>query len=231
MKQTTINLISLLILFQISCAGGEDIPNDVVVGTERIEVPDVTMLAEGGEKQIIVSSNCAWLITVPPTDSWLSINPTSGTNTQTITIKCTENTSYNSRTSVVTISGKQRTTAFKVTQNPPVVVIVTIGNFSLTGLTNQSVDYSFSITPVSDDITSCGVCYSTTNKEPTLEDNISLGTRNDNLVNGTIMSLTTNTTYYVRAFVTNPSGTYYSQAREITTENNVPGRDDNTPSS
>lgn len=231
MKITFRFIIPLLMFGLLSCGGGGDEHDDVVVGSERIEVSDVTMLAEGGEKQVTVSANCAWVLTVPASDSWLSINPTSGANSQTITIKCTENKSNNSRTSVVTISGKQRTAAFKVTQNPPVVVIITVGNFNLSGLTNNSVDYTFSITPVSDDITSCGVCYSTTNSEPTCDDNVSLGTRNDNIVNGTVTSLATNTTYYVRAFVTNSSGTYYSQARQITTENNVPGRNDNEPPS
>ena len=231
MKQKFRILIPLLIFSLLSCGGGEEENDDVAVGSERIEVSNVTMLAEGGEKQVTVSANCAWVISVPASDTWLSINPTSGTNSQNITIKCEENKTYNTRTSVITISGKQRTTAFKVTQNPPVVVIITVGNFSLSGLTNNSVDYTFSITPVSDDITSCGVCYSTTNSEPTRDDNVSFGTRNDNIVNGTVTSLSTNTTYYVRAFVTNPSGTYYSQARQITTENNVPGRNDNEPPS
>ena len=232
MKREMKKLIPLLALCLIACGGGGgDNDDDVTVGSERIEVPDVTILADGGEKQVTVNANCTWVIKVPDADTWLTINPMSGTNTQTITVSCTENKSNNSRTSVVTISGKQRTTAFKVTQNPPTVVILTIGNFNLGGLTSNSVDYSFSVTPPSNDISSCGVCLSTTNSNPTLDDTVSYGTRNDNMVNGAVTSLSTNTTYYVRAFATNSSSTYYSQVRQITTVNNVPGSDDNQPPS
>lgn len=224
-----------LTLSLLSCGGGDgggNTPNpDVVVSSERIEVPNVTMLSGGGEKQIVVNANCAWLITVPESDTWLSINPTSGANTQSITITCSENTSISSRTSVVTISGKQRTTAFKVTQNAPEIVAITISNFNLSAITSSSADYSFSFSPISDDISATGVCYSSTNNTPTISDIVSTSPRNGSTVNGSISSLSANTKYFVRGFVTNSSGTYYSQMKEITTVNNVPGSDDNVPPS
>ena len=223
-----------LILCLLSCGGGggANTPEpDVVVSSERIEVPNVTMLSDGGEKQVTVNANCAWIITVPENDTWLSINPTSGTNIQIITITCKENTSINSRTSVVSISGKQRTTAFMVTQNAREIIAITISNFNLGEPTSNSVDYSYSISPVSDDIISCGVCYSTSNNAPTIEDAVSTIARNGSTVNGTLNSLSPNTTYYIRAFVQNSSGAYYSQMKQITTINNVPGSDDNIPPS
>jgi len=222
----------MLALSMLSCSDSDSNtidPNDVVISSERIEVPNVTMLSDGGEKQITVNANCAWSLTVPETDSWLSINPTSGAKTQSITITCAANTSTNSRTSVVSISGKQRTTAFKVTQNGIEIVAVTISNFNTNELTSNSAGYSFTLSPVSDDITTCGVCYSTTHEAPTLEDQVSSGTRNNNTVTGSLTSLSANTKYYLRAFVTNASGTYYSEVKQITTENNVPGSGDNLP--
>ena len=232
MKHSILYFISLLVLCLFSCGGGDDELDGVIVSSERIEIIDLPILAaEGGERQVEVNANCAWTINVPTTDNWLSITPTSGTNKQTITIKCVENNSNITRISKVSISGEQRYSEFKVIQNPSEKVIITISNFSRNGLTSSSVDYTFSLTPVSDDITSCGVCYSTTNNNPNLDDNVSLGTRNNNIVQGTVSSLTANTTYYFRAFVTNSSGTYYSLVQEIATENNVPGRDDNQPPS
>lgn len=225
--------LSLLSLFLLSCGGGsnEVDPNEVVVSSERIEVPNVSILSEGGEKQVTVNANCAWVITVPATDSWLSVNPMAGSNTQTITVSCTPNTSTNARTSVVSISGRQRTTAFKVTQNGLDIVAITINNFNFGTVTSSSVDYSYTFSPISEDISACGVCYSTSNNTPTIDDKVVKGTRSGNTVTGTINSLTTNTLYHMRAFVTNSSGTYYSQAKQVTTENNIPGSDDNRPPS
>ena len=224
--------IALLTLCLLSCGGGSGgntiDPDDPVPSTERIEVPNVTVLAEGGEKQVTVNANCAWVISVSSADSWLSVNPMSGANTQTITISCTENTTTNSRTAVVSITGKQRTTAFTVTQNGRQIVAITINNFSFGTPTTNSLDYSFSISPVSEDILACGVCYSTDKTSPTIDDSVSTGTRSGNTVNGTIASLNANTTYHVRAFATNSSGTYYSQTRDISTVSNIPGHDDNT---
>ena len=231
MTKTTRQLIPVLTLCLLSCGGGgSNTPDpDIVVSNERIEVPNVTMLADAGEKQVTVNANCPWVITVPSADSWLSVNPTSGTNTQAITLSCTANTSINSRTSVVTISGKQRTTAFTVTQNGIEIVAITINNFNLGELKSNSVEYSFTYSPMSDDIKACGACYSATNTTPTTEDSVESGTRSGNTVSGNITSLKANSTYHIRAFVTNSSGTYYSQVRQITTASDVPGRDDNDP--
>jgi len=229
MRQIFKLLLFVLPLCLFSCEDNTVDPDDIVVSNELIEVPNVTMLPDEGEKQVTVSANCAWVITVPESDSWLSINPKMGSNSQTITISCLENTSINSRTSVVTISGKQRTTAFQVTQNACEIVPVTISNFNLGVPTTNSVEYSFSLSPVSDDIITCGVCCSTTNTVPTIDDGVSAGIRSGSTVNGTLSSLKANTTYYIRAFVTNPSGTYYSQTKETTTINDVPGSGDNLP--
>lgn len=218
-----------LTLTLLSCGGGNnEEPNDVIPSTERIEVSNVTMLPDAGEKQVTVNANCPWIIAVPESDSWLSINPKSGTNTQTITISCTENATTNNRTSVISISGKQRTTAFTVTQNGREIVAITINNFDTKPPTSSSVEYSFSFSPMSDDIISCGACYCIGDGLPSIDDYKSTGTRSGNNVSGIIESLNTNTKYNVRAFVTNSSGTYYSTSRSITTINNVPGRDDNT---
>lgn len=233
MNKTRKLIIAGLTSLLLSCGGGgSNTPDtDVVVSSERIEVSDVTMLPDAGEKQVTVNANCSWVISVPGSDTWLSVNPTSGTNTQTITLSCSANTSTNSRTSVVTISGKQRTTAFKVTQNGIEVVNVSINNFNLEEPTSSSIDYSFTFTPVSSDIKASGVCYSITNNTPTTDDIISSGTRSGGTVVGKISSLSAKTTYYIRAFVTNSSGTYYSQVRQATTASDAPGRDDNDPPS
>jgi len=217
MRRIAIKSLLPALLFLLSCGGEDPVdPNEVVVSSELINVSDVTMLPEGGEKQITVNANCAWVITVPAADSWLTVNPSAGANTRTVTVSCAPNTSTNSRTSVITISGKQRTTAFKVTQNGIEVVPIAISGFSFGSMTANSVDYSFSFSPFSDNIKGCGVCFSKDKEAPSIEDGTSQGSRNGNVVTGTLSPLETNTRYFVRAFVTNASGTYYSQTREVT---------------
>ena len=230
MEHTIKALMSLLMLFLLSCGGDSDTIEPNEVSSERIEVANVTMLPEGGEKQVMVNANCAWVINVPESDTWLSVNPTSGANTQAITISCSENKSTSSRTSVVTISGKQRTTAFKVTQNALEIINITISNFNSKDdeKTSKSLSFSFTLSPVTDDISACGVCFSNTNKKPTINDNIVAGERNSNIVEVKMTNLSPNTTYYVCAFVTNSSGTYYSNVKECTTLS-IPGSDDNIP--
>lgn len=66
-------------------------------------------------------------------------------------------------------------------------------------------------------VTARGVCWSSTNNNPTIADQITsngtgVGTFTSNLTN-----LTTNTTYYARAYATNGSGTAYGNVVSLTT--------------
>lgn len=76
------------------------------------------------------------------------------------------------------------------------------------------------------DITAEGFCWST-NQEPTLNDNfVNLYKRNSPVppFESTITGLTANTTYYVRAYVTNEVGTAYGEELSFTT---LESNDDN----
>ncbi|MCQ2333161.1 MAG: carboxypeptidase regulatory-like domain-containing protein [Paludibacteraceae bacterium] len=67
-------------------------------------------------------------------------------------------------------------------------------------------------------ISSRGVCYSTTNAQPTISDKkVDSGSGNGTF-STSITELTANTTYYVRAYATNSSGTAYGTAYSIKTK-------------
>lgn len=59
-------------------------------------------------------------------------------------------------------------------------------------------------------VTACGVCWSTT-KNPTILDNKSIDTIGLNTFRSSITGLNINTTYYIRAYATNISGTGYGE--------------------
>ena len=68
-----------------------------------------------------------------------------------------------------------------------------------------------------------GICYSSTNSNPTIEDNssTSLMSAVTNVSSYTLTNLTKNTKYFVRAYATNKGGTAYSETKSIFTNTNI----------
>jgi sugar lactone lactonase YvrE len=78
-----------------------------------------------------------------------------------------------------------------------------------------------SITNNTANISSYGVCYSTTNPEPTINDTKKEETIKLFTFNSHLTGLALNTVYYVRAYVTNSAGTGYGSAIQFKTGNGV----------
>jgi hypothetical protein len=70
-------------------------------------------------------------------------------------------------------------------------------------------------------VTARGFCYSTS-QYPTLEDNVITIGKGLGSFQGNIRNLQIGTTYYVRAYATNETGTTYSRQMEISTQNGLP---------
>ena len=68
-------------------------------------------------------------------------------------------------------------------------------------------------------VTERGVCYSTTNSEPTITDAFVAGGKGNGMFNVSIASLSASTTYYLRAYATNENGTAYGETITATTKN------------
>lgn len=66
------------------------------------------------EKTVSVTSNVDW--TALSADSWVTVSPTSGTGNGTIKISVTENTSFETRSSTVTVKAGDKTATVKVSQ-------------------------------------------------------------------------------------------------------------------
>ncbi len=76
----------------------------------------------------------------------------------------------------------------------------------------------------SSNLTAHGICWSQTNEKPTIDDNSNnIGTaENAGKFEYTITGLTSETTYYYRAYATNSVGTNYGEAYSFTTKPDVP---------
>ncbi len=70
-------------------------------------------------------------------------------------------------------------------------------------------------------VTERGICYSTTNSEPTIADQKVISGKGNGVFNLSIPDLTAATTYYLRAYATNENGTAYGEAKTIDTKNGV----------
>ena len=169
-----------------------------------------------------VVSNIDW--TSSSDQSWLTCNPTSGNGNQTVTISWTENASLISRPGVITFSGTNvANKTFTVTQagltaTLPVVSTEAVSNIGETDATVSLNVSNFGTGYTS--LTNYGVCWSTTNQNPTITDNkIDKGTLSQT---GTyscdLTSLTQEKTYYVKAFATNGTGTAYGNLTTVKTK-------------
>ena len=109
------------------------------------------------------------------------------------------------------------------------VIKVTTGDGLPKVTTAQTTATSINITSggnVTDDkgyaITARGVCYSSTNSAPTIEDKIATNGTGKGSYTCTINEISLNTTYYVRAFATNSTGTSYGDVVKVTTGDGMP---------
>ena len=71
-------------------------------------------------------------------------------------------------------------------------------------------------------ITERGFCYSSTNANPTIEDMHATGGVGTGSYSCTLLSLSASTTYYLRAYATNSTGTKYGEVLSVTTTDGRP---------
>ena len=117
-KQYSVVIMALLMAFVCSC-GGSDSTDDVVASKEQISVSNrnISFLADGGSTDVTVNANCAWVIKADGDEvNWLTVNPTTGDGTATVTLRAAANTTAASRTVYLTINGKLVSQSITVTQ-------------------------------------------------------------------------------------------------------------------
>ena len=96
-----------------------------------------------------------------------------------------------------------------VTKAPPTVSTNSQYTLGLTSITTGGVVQSLGA------ITSCGICWSTTNGVPTLSDHVVYSSTNTSSYSCTISNCTNSTRYYIRAFAVNQDGIAYGETLTV----------------
>ena len=175
------------------------------------------------EKTVAITTNAAWTITSDQV--WCTVSKSSGSNNENITVKVNQNNSPDSRTANVKITAGGKTETVTVTQTGGTLPVVS--NLNVTDITAYDASCTFDAT--SDEaITECGVCYSTSNQTPTINDTkaASSSAASSTAKSVKLTNLTKKTTCYVRAYATSAIGTSYSDVKTFTTKG-APEEDDN----
>ena len=137
----------LMLLFTACDGGGEPGTDGPVVSPDYISVssPSLPLLGDGQQTEITISANCSW--TISRDADWLTVNPSSGSNTQTVTVTANKNSSGKERTAVLTVSGgKAPSRKITVTQPKGSEELVLSANISSLAFEAKGESKSFKIT-------------------------------------------------------------------------------------
>lgn len=88
----------------MACGGGGESGEEPQVSKDRVDVaPNLQLLGDGQVTELTVTANCSWTIT--KSADWLTVNPTSGNNTETIKVSAGKNPTSEPRYATLTVKG------------------------------------------------------------------------------------------------------------------------------
>ena len=99
-------LFSLMLLACVACGGGDDGGGgeSPQINKDYLKVPtSLELLGDGQTTEIPISSNCNW--TISKDVDWLTVNPMSGSNNQSVTVSATKNSTGADRMAILTVQG------------------------------------------------------------------------------------------------------------------------------
>ena len=98
-------LYVLLVLFFVACDKNDDTDSDKpVISTDYLRVaPNLQLLGDGQVEELTIEANCNWTIT--KTEEWLTVTPTSGSNSQRVKVSAGKNSTGAERSAILTVKG------------------------------------------------------------------------------------------------------------------------------
>ena len=191
--------------------------------------------ATGGQQTISVACNVRWYADMPAND-WLTLSATEGVGNGSLTFSCPPNYTTDENNVRVSVSAGTRNPidfSIRVVQKAGKMPEI-ISPLAMVDNTLSSMGASFtfgyeSMFPLTD----YGLCYSTTNDLPTVDDpciSLGEGSTSNPVAVVSMTGLTPSTDYYVRAYVRSPMNngeSRYSNAVKFRTRGMEPSIGDN----
>ena len=88
----------------MACGGGDEPGEEPQVSKDRVDVaPNLQLLGDGQVTELTVTANCSWTITMSA--NWLTVNSTSGNNTETVKVSAGKNPTSEPRSAILTVKG------------------------------------------------------------------------------------------------------------------------------
>ena len=119
-----------------ACGGGGDADGETPqVNKDYLSVQtSLEFLADAQTTEMAINANCSWTITKDA--DWLTVNPMSGANNQTIIISVTKNTTNEDRLAILTVQGgslpaRRVTVTQKKAVETPVQYSLTVDKYSM----------------------------------------------------------------------------------------------------
>ena len=183
--------------------------NQVIMITSDSAMGGGSIVDDGGD--IIKERGVCWSINKNPTVSDFKVASGIGKGTFSIMMKgLSPNTSYNVRAYSISEQGEVygNEVNFKTAVRIPSLVTTNISN--ITGSKATAANQILSDGGAT--ITQRGVCWSSLNSNPTINDSANIATSATSTYDVNLSTLMANTTYWLRAYATNSAGTGYSPA-------------------
>ena len=90
----------------MACGGGDEPGEEPQVSKDRVDVaPNLQLLGDGQVTELTVTANCSWTITITKSADWLTVNPMSGNNTETVRVSAGKNPTSEPRYATLTVKG------------------------------------------------------------------------------------------------------------------------------
>ena len=125
-KILTLLAIALAALTSCRPDGGEISPSEVYL---NVYYNDIVFPSDGGEDSFEIESNGDWVITNDA--DWLTIEPSEGKGSCSITLTASANDLYDDRNTVITVKAGDKTETFTVTQKYAEALLVTKNKFDI----------------------------------------------------------------------------------------------------
>lgn len=197
-----------------------------------LSIQELTLGAKGASTEVSVTSNTTWH--VEANNEWIHISDATknGTENGTFAITLDDNKSLQARQGTITVNygaeGKETILVTQKASDP-----TSFGKAQVTNVTRHEAAVSSSFASMFD-VQEYGIVYSTSNTEPTINEDdrsvlsvkVGITSTSQSDISTQISNLKSATTYYLRFYTRDPLGYEYSSVTTFKTEGLTPGEGD-----